>query len=90
MFIGRWMYSSNQSPAELHQKKPGALMKKIPLTDGDIIKDLNEVRLMIVAKDAYYHKELIGAFINSCIEKYGEKDTKYYFDYWFDKYLNYE
>ena len=40
-------------------------------------------------KKAEYHKE-IYKFINGCINKYGNKKTRYYFDYIFERMFNYK
>ena len=50
---------------------------------------MNSVREVFIDNDMYFNSEIVGSFINACIKKYGEKKTRYYFDYWFYRYLNF-
>jgi hypothetical protein len=64
--------------------------EKIELNkDTSIQEDIREYKKVLISGD-YNNIPKIGKFINGCIQKYGEKKTKYYFKFLFNKGFNYE
>lgn len=64
--------------------------------EKDILDDLKEGKVRLLEKEIKngnwerwepHNTTVIGQFIGACIEKYGEKKTKYYFDYLMKRYF---
>ena len=57
--------------------------------DSTIFEDMIDVKKRLVEGN-YLNANIIGAFINGCVEKYGKEKSKYYVNTIFDKFFNYE
>lgn len=57
--------------------------------DNDIIQDMEHCKSQF-KEGSYNNNEIYAKFIKGCINKYGEENTKYYFDTIFERYLSWE
>ena len=53
-------------------------------TETDIFEDIDNFKPQLIEGD-YNNIDRVSAFMNGCIQKYGEEKTKYYFDILFEK-----
>jgi hypothetical protein len=65
-------------------------IREMQLTnEKDIYKDMGICKLMMKEGETS-NGDILISFIRTCIKKYGEKETKYYFDYLMKRWLSYD
>jgi hypothetical protein len=76
---------------ELDWKYKDLVTERMKLsTMTDIFQDMKLIQPKLKKGDKLYNYNLLGSFINGCVDKYGENKTKFYFDTMFEKFFDYE
>ena len=62
---------------------------EIELVGGDMFEDMNNFKQQLIQSGEKIVTDKIYIFTNSCIKKYGVDKTRYFFTYWFDRWIGY-